>query len=176
MNKDSRKVTHKVPCLRFKMTEITVSRVDDARSSLGLTQRWEGFEMQDIVDWLTPDIRTIYISLGVCSSPMEVYVRKFKPVSGDVTCVHWRDGNTRKKVDIEPYALASIHDSAKDVISYIYDNAVKGLATFAENGRMSRITRETYHWAIQHYNSLRVRTLVRSYYLILLTSVSGPRA
>lgn len=164
VSKESRKVVHKLPCLRYKMTEITVSRTDDDRGALELTKRWQGFDMKDIGDWVTPEGRKIELSLGVCSSPITIKVRKFRPIPGDITYRCWRDGNVTKKTDIEPYALESIRQSAKEVTAYIHDNAVKTLATLSEDDAMSSITRETYRMAIQHYNVLTVGGPARSYF------------
>ncbi|KAL2113315.1 hypothetical protein VUR80DRAFT_4640 [Thermomyces stellatus] len=159
VSKESRKVVHKLPCLRYKITEIRVSRADDDRGSLGLTKRWHGFDMKDIDDWVTPECRTIQLSLGVCSTPITIRVRKFRPIPGDVTYRCWRDGNVTKKTDIEPYALENIRESAKDVIAYLYNNAVKSLVALSKDESMSSITRETYRQAVQHYNALRVPEL-----------------
>lgn len=158
MRKESRKVVHRLPCLRYKMTEITVSRTDDARGALELTKRWQGFDVKDIGDWATSDILSIELSLSVCSIPIRIHVRKFRPVPGDVTYRCWKDGNITKKADIEPYALANVRQSAKEVTAYLHENAVKSLAALSEDETtsMSDITRETYQWAVQHYESLWV--------------------
>lgn len=138
------------------MTEITVSRMDDAMGALQLTKRWQGFHVKDINDWVTADVREIELSLTVCPAPIKVRVRKFRPVPGDVTHRCWRDGNVTKKADIEPYALANVRQSAKEVASYLHENTAKTLTATSEDGSMSSVTRETYRWAIQHYNALRV--------------------
>ena len=172
MSKESRKVVHKLPCLRYKITEITVSRTDDDRGALELTKRWHGFDMKDIGDWASSECREIQLSLSVCSSPITINVRKFRPMPGDVTYRCWRDGNVTKKTDIEPYALENIRKSAKDVTSYLHDNAVKSLVTLSEDDAMSSITRETYRMAVQHYNALRVGAST-SYYCMTCVNNSS---
>lgn len=154
--KDSKKVIHRLPCLRWKITEITVSRTDDARGALGLTRRWQGFKLKDVGDWVSPETRVIQLSLGVCSNPITIEVRKFVPREGDVTFRTWRDGNVSKVAEIEPYALASVRESARSFSEYLYDNAVKGMQARAEDELMDGTVRETYLWAIRHYNALRV--------------------
>lgn len=126
--------------------------------------------MKDIDDWVTPECRTIQLSLGVCSTPITIRVRKFRPIPGDVTYRCWRDGNVTKKTDIEPYALENIRESAKDVIAYLYNNAVKSLVALSKDESMSSITRETYRQAVQHYNALRVGDSACCY---CATSING---
>lgn len=153
---DSKKVVHHIPCLRWKMSEITVSRTDDARGALGLTQRWHGFKLKDVGDWASPETRVIQLSLGVCSSPITIEVRKFVPREGDVTVRRWKDGNVSKVTEIEPYALASVRRSARSFSEYLYENAVKGIQASAEDELVDKTVRETYQWAIRHFNALKV--------------------
>lgn len=154
--KDSKKVVHRLPCLRWKITEITVSRADDARGALGLTQRWQGFKLKDVGDWVSPETRVIQLSIGVCPNPMTIEVRKFVPREGDVTYRRWKDGNVSKVAEIEPYALASVKRSARSFSAYLYENAVKGMQASAEDELVDKTVRETYQWAIRHFKSLEV--------------------
>lgn len=170
VSKESRKVVHNLPCLRYKMTEITISRTDDDRGALELTKRWHGFDMKDIGDWVSPELRKIQLSLGVCASPITIEVRKFRPIPGDITYRCWRDGNVMKKADIEPYALENIRKSAEAVTSYLHGNAVESLAALSRNVSTSSITRETYEMAVQHYNTLEVGGPTRAFYMACINS------
>jgi hypothetical protein len=156
VQKDSRKVVHRLPCLRWKISAITVSRTDDPRGALELTKRWQGFDLTDIDGWATVQVRTIQLSLGVCSTPITIKVRKFKPRPGDVICRRWRDGNMIKQTNLEPYALVNIRQSASDVIGYLNENAVRSLEHMSRDGGTSDIVRETFGWAVRHYRALWV--------------------
>ncbi|SPN98752.1 uncharacterized protein DNG_01795 [Cephalotrichum gorgonifer] len=115
--------------------------------------------MKDIGDWASTKTRTIQLSLGVCSRPITVVVRKFRPAPGDITWRYWRDGNITKRTDLAPYALANIRQSAKDLTTYFNENAVTAVSAISKDNRVSEVIRETYLRAVQHYESLRVPEL-----------------
>ncbi|KAI0017831.1 hypothetical protein F4780DRAFT_570727 [Xylariomycetidae sp. FL0641] len=109
---DSKKVIHRLPCLRWKLTEVVIFR----EGGLNLTKRWEGVKVKDLAprDWVGEPSRTIFMSLGLCSNPIALRVKKFRPKAGDVTARNWIDPDGERQVTpIAPYALADIHQTTQ---------------------------------------------------------------
>ncbi|KAF3064374.1 tetratricopeptide repeat domain containing protein [Daldinia childiae] len=143
---DSKKVIHRLPCLRWKLAEVALFRA----GGLHLTKRWDGTKMKDLGprDWVnSSDVRTIHMIMG-SSRPMVLKVKKFTPIEGDVTCKYWVDqkGN-KQKIDIEPYALASIWETAKKYEEYIYDYAHPAVREYSQDRQVDSLVRRTYRAA-----------------------------
>lgn len=143
---DSKKVIHKLPCVRWKLTSTVLFR----SGGLDFTQRpgWEGTAMKDLgpSDWADEAPRTIHITLGLCDEPIELNVRKFKPVAGDVTARPWTYRGRKYWTEIEPYALADIQKFKKTYHDYI-TNATRiraAIYTYATKDRVHGLVKKTY--------------------------------
>ncbi|PKS11056.1 hypothetical protein jhhlp_002817 [Lomentospora prolificans] len=157
VRKESKKVVHRLPCLRWKIMDIVLSRIDAGPlGSLRLTERWQGFTLRDVSEWVGEDTRTINITLGICSIPLVLQVRKFKPRTGDVTYRCWRDGNNEKRVELAPYALASIKGTTQSLKEYLNANALKTLEAGCRDQNNDQLIRETYWWVIRQHENLKV--------------------
>lgn len=157
VQKESKKVVHRLPCLRWKLTDIVLSRMDTGPlGSLSLTQRWQGFTLRDVSEWVDEETRTIDITLGICPIPLVLHVRKFKPKAGDITYRSWRDGNAERRMEIEPFALASIRQTSQHFKEYLNKNILKALEIVAQDQNNDELIRETFQWAMRQYQNLRV--------------------
>ncbi|KAH8652072.1 hypothetical protein BX600DRAFT_516155 [Xylariales sp. PMI_506] len=151
---DSKKVIHRLPCVRWKLTSTCLFR----SGGLKFTNRpgWDGTVMRDLgeADWADGNILTIQVSLGLCSSPIELNVRKFNPRPGDVLPRFWKDryGNQRTTY-IEPYALANIDRSAQTFQQHITLNAFDAVGQYANNPDVHELVRKTYKAAWNHMNN-----------------------
>ena len=164
VRKESKKVVHRLPCLRWKIMDIVLSRIDAGPlGSLRLTERWQGFTLRDVSEWVGEGTRTINITLGICSIPLVLQVRKFKPRTGDVTYRCWRDGNNEKRVELAPYALASIKGTTQSLKEYLNANALKTLEAGCRDQNNDQLIRETYWWVIRQHENLKVRKLHPSF-------------
>ncbi|KAI1647363.1 uncharacterized protein F4817DRAFT_337355 [Daldinia loculata] len=146
---ESKKVIHRLPCLRWKLAEVALFR----EGGLDLTKRWGGTQMKDLGprDWVNSnDVRTIHMVMG-SRRPMVLKVKKFTPIGGDVTCKYWVDTKGEKhKIDIEPYALASIWETAERYEEYIYDYARPAIREYAQDRQVDVLVRRTYQAAIEY--------------------------
>lgn len=167
VSKTSKKVIHRVNCVRYKLQEITLYRT----SGLGITKRWQGVAMRD-VDFPSAsrdDIRCIQMEQGLCSEPMTFRVRMFEPQEGDVLHRKWLDKveQIHKLVELPPYALADIHETKDMFVKYIDKHAFECLGRFISNthikamGESEKVIRDTYatirdtySMALAHYYSL----------------------
>ncbi|KAI6081992.1 hypothetical protein F4821DRAFT_274478 [Hypoxylon rubiginosum] len=143
INLDSKKVIHRLQCLRWKLAEVVLFR----EGGLELTRRWSGVKVKDLGprDWANDRIRTIKVTIGYRGNPLELTVRKFKPNQTDVTWKNWVDRTgTKRKFNIEPYALASTQSTSKEYQQYIFQHAWAAVSEYSDNPRVHPVVRETY--------------------------------
>ncbi|KAK6857918.1 hypothetical protein PG995_005617 [Apiospora arundinis] len=146
---DSKKVIHKMGCIRWKLTAATVFR----QAHLKLTKRWKGNTMYDIPasDWADDEIRVIQMSEGLCSQPFEIKVRRFKPQPGDVTDRFWTDRHGVSHASkLPPYAIASVGETCKQFVKYAEANTFEAVEQFANRHDVHPIVQETYKAAWNH--------------------------
>lgn len=95
-------------------------------------------------DWASDSICTINLTLGYCSDPIILKVRKFKPVEGDVLARTWTHDGVTHETLIEPYALADIQKTKSTLLRHIEHNAFDAVMRYAENDRVHPLVQETY--------------------------------
>jgi len=142
----SGKIIHRTVCVRT----LTVSSIRIIRQGgLGLTRRWEGTKMMDVTDWPADSvIKPICMLQGLIEEPIVVNVRKFTPTDGDVTSRPYNYQGSQKSVPLEPYCLASIHDTANYFSGYLSRTAVDGLKEAAH--KSGPLVRDTYAMIHEH--------------------------
>jgi hypothetical protein len=114
--------------------------------------------MRNVGDWVDNNIRTIQISLGLCTKNITLKVRKFNPREGDELCRFWIDGSGHKRGKLlQPYALADIHETAESFKAYVNENAIDSMRSALAVKESGPLIRETYEWAFRHYASMSVR-------------------
>ncbi|KAI0879902.1 uncharacterized protein GGS22DRAFT_176501 [Annulohypoxylon maeteangense] len=155
VNPESKKVVHRLPCLRWKLAEVTLYR----DGGLGLTKRWSGVKMKDLGprDWETDEIRTIKIVIGCRKAPLELSVRKFRPINGDVTWKCWVDAQgTTRRINIEPYALANIWETSRQYSKYVTNYALIAVAEYVDDHdhHVDDSVRRTYNAALDCHRKL----------------------
>ncbi|KAG8405141.1 hypothetical protein J3458_021821 [Metarhizium acridum] len=164
-SKVSKKTLHHVSCFRGKLTDIVLFR----QGGLNLTKRWKGTEMKDVGDRVNTDIRSIQITLGVCDTPIEVKVVRFRAAATDVVARFWtvregeRGDEIKKKKDLEPFCLVDIWATATYFEKYVVDNAIGTIVKQHTPHKMLRNTlagqdviKRTYIAAVQYYLNLEV--------------------
>lgn len=102
-------------------------------------------KLKDITEWQDKEVRTIKVMSDVSPVPLELSVRKFKPIAQD--CLHksWMDGKVKKYMETTPFGIVNMSAAVKDMEDYIYKNVGKCAAFFLK-GRDSLIQR-TYSFA-----------------------------
>ncbi|CAI4212996.1 unnamed protein product [Parascedosporium putredinis] len=123
--------------------------------SLGLTERWQGFAIRDVTEWSSEAPRTIHITLGICPTPLALQVRKFKPSPGDITFRSWRDGNVEKRVELAPYALVNVRQTALKFHEYLNLNTMKTLEMAIRDTNHDDLVLETLQWAKRQCQNLK---------------------
>ncbi|OTA98321.1 hypothetical protein M426DRAFT_326054 [Hypoxylon sp. CI-4A] len=154
INMDSKKVIHRLPCKRWKLTELVLYRDGD----LGLTKRWGGIKMKDLGprDWADNKIRRIEMVIGFRNCPFEFEVRRFKPIRGDAISKCWVDSRgERREIRIEPYALVDIRKIAKKYKIWVTVTAKHAMWEYARERGVNLVVKKTYEAALEYYSKLR---------------------
>ena len=107
--------------MRYKLTECTLYRIGKA-PGLEFTFRWPVMKLKDISDWSDTRVRTIKVLSDVCPIPIELSVRKFRPIPEDSLRKSWMDGKTRKFKTTTPYAIVNMNAAKNYLRDYINDN------------------------------------------------------
>ncbi|TLD22257.1 hypothetical protein PspLS_08035 [Pyricularia sp. CBS 133598] len=87
--------------------------------SLSLTSR----RIEEEPAWQDSEVKTIELSLGLCSQPMTFRVRRFVPGQNDALSRTWVDPDGRpRSTPLAPYAVADIPEAVLHIQQYIRDN------------------------------------------------------
>lgn len=164
VDKESRKVIHRLPCIRIRLINITVHRA----GGLNLTKRWVDTELKDVDNCYRDDCRTIFVSQGLFSKHHVFQVVRFEPREGDVLSRYWTtySGNkeTRKSKELAPYCFNDIQKTLKTVTAYSINNCIMAMQEFifgqqGQAGEFRRpldVIKRTYLMALDHYQKLSV--------------------
>lgn len=127
VRRDSKKTIHYVPCVRFKLTSMTIYRA----GGLGYTNRFDHTKLVNILDYNDEPIE-IRISQGLCHHPMRLKVRRFKPRETDKT--HWcyLENGVTVTQDTGAFCLADVEQTATEFSAYVKRYAFEGLRTVGE--------------------------------------------
>ncbi|KAK3331053.1 hypothetical protein B0H66DRAFT_613055 [Apodospora peruviana] len=151
----SKKVIHRLPCVRYKCTEIVLYRPYVRGGSLNAIRRREEPSMTglDTQEWASKEIKTIDITLGICEEPVALKVCKFTPQDGKVLVRTWLEGSVDK--DMPPYALADMRSTACWFREYVTRNCLQPTTLGLALQNSDPLIQETYKAAIQHYYRLQ---------------------
>jgi len=169
VKKDSRKIIHNLPCRRWKLTEISLDRP----GFLGFTRRFSHRQMGDI-DGVGPRVR-VGISVDPGKPVLAVEVHRFVPIPGDVTSRRYISNGTYKYVEIPPYCLADINQTAKAFRDHVEGNALHSLRGAAEEAAKDGnvILSRTFFRIYEHISGLQVSPNPYSRCLQLLNRTWG---
>ncbi|KAH7032636.1 uncharacterized protein B0I36DRAFT_99273 [Microdochium trichocladiopsis] len=142
---ESKKVIHRLSCVRWKLSEVVMFRGD----GLNLTSRWRGTAMKDLgpSDWVDNTPRILVWQLDHTPYPLQFVVKRFRPQPGDSVTRRWQDSKGRnRETRIEPFGLADIHRTAQDYMMYNYTNALLALDKVRNEmtGQVDEIVCRTY--------------------------------
>jgi hypothetical protein len=110
----------RVPCLRVKITDVKLFKPGQV---LGYewTQRWKDSIVDNIANWASTEVKTIYVSEGYTKRAVELRVRRFVPQAGDRLERSWVHNGVKKSVPIPPYAIVDLDEAQRAYETYIND-------------------------------------------------------
>ncbi|KXJ92501.1 hypothetical protein Micbo1qcDRAFT_160243 [Microdochium bolleyi] len=145
VSRESKKVIHRLPCLRLRLTEVVMFR----GGGLNLTSRWTGTAMKNLSpnDWVNNELRTLTWQLEHSPYPLQFTVKRFHPQAGDSLSRKWQDSNGQtRETRIEPFGLADIQKTANDYMAYNFTYSLASLNTVKQRmiGQVEDIVWRTY--------------------------------
>jgi hypothetical protein len=141
-----------LPCFRYKVTEIRLFKPGQV-PGFEWTERWPDKKLKNISTWASPQTRIIHTTEGFSALPLELEVREFIPVEGDVLRRHWytSDG-TKKSVDVPAYAIVNVDSARQAYIQYINQGAAEFFKGWLKD--RDNLVVKTYLAAIEVASSL----------------------
>ncbi|KAI3329913.1 hypothetical protein F4824DRAFT_371049 [Ustulina deusta] len=148
---ETKKVIHRIPCLRWNLNEVVLFRV----GGLGFTKRWTGVSVENIqyCDWVDERVVTIgmCITTLLCDS-LPLKVRRFKPNSTDIQYRHWKDKETEPPilVTVPAYALADVDAASQEYQWFVGQNAEEAIRRFTKDTTVDKYVRYTFSVALSY--------------------------
>jgi hypothetical protein len=112
----------RIPCLRLKLTDSCLFRTGGA-PGYGRTRRWSNLQMDEISQWKSSIAKTIFLTQNLCDRALEVQVKEFVPLPGDVLEREWADRQAgmmvKKKRPVPRYAIADMKATSFVIQQYV---------------------------------------------------------
>lgn len=106
-------------CVRYKITDVRLYKPGQV-PGLEWTSRWTSRTLKDINTWASSETKVIHVSEGYTSTPLELVVREFKVIEGDVVYRKWvAPGGLKKSVLVPSYAIADLSAAQSAYEDYI---------------------------------------------------------
>jgi hypothetical protein len=125
--------------------------------------------LKDITTWASSETKVIKVSEGYTSTPLELVVREFKVLEGDVVHRKWVTAKGLKKSVLVPsYAIADLSAAQSAYEEYINNGGAEFFAGALDP--KDKFLWTTYSMAIDTSNDMSVvSTLSRSFLQIVTT-------
>jgi len=146
VNKLSRKTIHNFPCVRYKLTGISLFR----RGGLGYTTRFTHEKLKDVPGY--GDIHTVFMASGLSKSPVRLEIHLFRPKSSDFIFRSYVHDGVAKKVKLAPYCLVDVEKTSNEFVDYVNEHAFDGLLEAVKDEDI--VVRETFKVIAKHCDAL----------------------
>ncbi|KAK3906363.1 hypothetical protein C8A05DRAFT_40787 [Staphylotrichum tortipilum] len=148
VRRDSKKTIHNIPCLRFKVTSMSIYRP----GGLGLTREFTYTMVVDVPGSRDNLIYNIEMTQGLCRDPVRLCVRRFQPKDTDISYRRYMDDGRPKKQDAGAFCLADVERTAKEFNAYLERNALEGLEEAVKGS--DDIVKDVFVMIAAHYKFL----------------------
>ncbi|KAI0418400.1 hypothetical protein F5X98DRAFT_118301 [Xylaria grammica] len=157
---ETKKVIHRIPCLRWNLNEVVLFRV----GGLGFTKRWSGVSVENIqsCDWVDERVVTIGICITtLLCDPLPLKVRRFKPNSTDVQHRCWKRKETEPPVliTLPAYALADVDVTSYEYQWFVGQHAEEAIRRFTRDETVNGYVRWTFSVALSHSDKVANKRL-----------------
>src|SRR5436305_5705327 len=107
-------------CLRLKLTDSCLFRTGSA-PGYSRTRRWSNLQMDEISQWKSSTVKTIFLTQNLCDRALKVQVKEFVPLPGDVLEREWADRQSgmKKTRAVPRYAIANMKATSFVIQQYV---------------------------------------------------------
>lgn len=107
----------RLPCIRMRLVEIKLLPEPHGYERI---LRWTEKRLKNISNWASDQTRTIYAAEGFSAVSMDLEVRQFVPIAGDVLDRHWfLPSGIRMSLAFPNYAIAYMDPARRAYYEYI---------------------------------------------------------
>jgi hypothetical protein len=145
--------TSRLPCLRYKLTEVRLF-VGSMAPGLVWSTRWQDLQVKDINVWASSEIRTIKLTQDYVATPLTFKVRRFVPLESDMLDRRWAHGSVKKSVALPPYAFVNMKEALNVYKGFINQEGTRHFQSILD--RNDGLVWSTYGAAVKISNSLTV--------------------
>jgi len=103
----------KLPCLRYKLTEVRLFREGSFAVGHEWSHRWSGKTLDDITHWASSEVKMVQVTQDYSPSPISFEVREFEPMPGDKLQRRWVHEGVQKTATLPNYAILNMKDAVK---------------------------------------------------------------
>ncbi|PMD58388.1 uncharacterized protein K444DRAFT_532135 [Hyaloscypha bicolor E] len=140
----------RLPCLRYKLTEVRLF-TESMAPGLVWSTRWQDLQLKDINVWASSETRTIKLTQDYVATPLTFQVRQFVPLESDMLDRRWAHGSVKKSVTLPPYAFANMREALEIYKDFINREGTRHLYSILD--RNDGLVWATYGTAIKASNS-----------------------
>ncbi|KAH8675648.1 hypothetical protein BX600DRAFT_179924 [Xylariales sp. PMI_506] len=108
----------RVPCLRYKITDVKLFKPGPVTGH-EWTRRWVEGIADDIALWASSETRNVCVTEGYTSRPVVLRVREFIPQDGDVLERSWFHRGEKKSVTVPPFAIVNLEEAKAAYTNHI---------------------------------------------------------
>ncbi|PMD45949.1 hypothetical protein L207DRAFT_418786 [Hyaloscypha variabilis F] len=144
---------HKLPCLRYKVTDVRLFRDGSYAAGRDWSHRWSSNSMENITHWASSELKSIQVTQDYGPSALTFTVRQFIPVKGDMLHRQWSDGAVTKSVAVPNYAIVDMAAALQVHKDFIINEGPHFFKTALDYN--DRLLWDTYSTAIWFSNSAK---------------------
>ena len=171
----------KLPCIRYKVTDIQFFRLGRLRTwvnthtryftftnptAIGSTEdflmsrRWLGKTLKDITTWQSMDVKEVELTQDHENTCIRFSVRRFVPIPGDTLTYQWLTPEGVRSLECAPYAIADIQEASRELYRHVNEAAVQHVRSLTQN--KNPIVQKTFSVILSIINQVEVRYFVPS--------------
>lgn len=141
---------HKLPCLRYKLTDIRLFREGSYAAGREWSHRWLSNSMDNIKEWASSELKRIQVTQDYGPSALTFTVKQFVPQNGDMLHRQWSDGGVTKSVAIANYAIVDMAAALQEHRNFITAEGSQVFKSVLDYN--DRLLWDTYSTAIRYSN------------------------
>ncbi|CAG8961672.1 hypothetical protein HYFRA_00006209 [Hymenoscyphus fraxineus] len=148
---------HRLPCLRYKLTDIRLFREGSYAAGREWSHRWSTNTMENITKWASPERKQLVVTQDYGPTTLTFTVREFIPLEGDMLERQWSDNGVIKSVPIPHYAIVDMAEALQVHREFIVNQGAQFFKSILDFN--DRLLWDTYDTAIWFSNEATARSV-----------------